>query len=504
MPTSNETPAQTLLRVEQQNIAKYGQATPAVATGQVTRSGTASNLPTGFGADATGRIFRYNAEGQINPSPAPTANNGSSTSPTITSPSTSSVSPTPSTPSLAPAAPQPSIGSVSSILSPQEYQAKFGASKVDEEGIRERIRLENQARIDAINATYDAMISERKVVNEGNLGSTRAVNARSGLIGSDFGNANMSNQENENMKALGAINAERNLQVQNVFKEVSQLVQDEVKAKRLEAQGNADAYKEYLTSAQDKARESAKTLGAAGLSYDELKNTNPSALETILKNTGYDEFTLAQLMNTNKKAAERIEYQYKTAGNKLIGYGVNPKTGAIETIEKDLPPEFVGNEVKVIDGEIWSVGADGKSATKIGGPGQQTETKLPVSAQEYEYAKLNGYTGSYEQYQNEDANRKAKAAANPYASELPSGFSSATQQAINELQSGTPWSSAWNRVKTLYPNIPDATIDNALGTQWRDPGAYENYAKSLQQFRGTGNSNDEDQLLQALTQRYGS
>jgi hypothetical protein len=35
---------------------------------------------------------------------------------------------------------------------------------------------------------------------------------------------------------------------------------------------------------------------------------------------------------------------------------------------------------------------------------------LPASAQEYEYAKSQGYTGTYQQYQNEDANRKAKAA----------------------------------------------------------------------------------------------
>lgn len=38
------------------------------------------------------------------------------------------------------------------------------------------------------------------------------------------------------------------------------------------------------------------------------------------------------------------------------------------------------------------------------------QNALPASAQEYEYAKTQGYTGTYEQYQNEDANRKAKAA----------------------------------------------------------------------------------------------
>lgn len=35
------------------------------------------------------------------------------------------------------------------------------------------------------------------------------------------------------------------------------------------------------------------------------------------------------------------------------------------------------------------------------------KTNLPASAQEYEYAKKQGYTGTFQQYQNEDANRKA-------------------------------------------------------------------------------------------------
>lgn len=44
------------------------------------------------------------------------------------------------------------------------------------------------------------------------------------------------------------------------------------------------------------------------------------------------------------------------------------------------------------------------------------QNALPASAQEYEYAKKQGYKGTYEQYQNEDANRKAKAAGSSNAS----------------------------------------------------------------------------------------
>ncbi len=44
--------------------------------------------------------------------------------------------------------------------------------------------------------------------------------------------------------------------------------------------------------------------------------------------------------------------------------------------------------------------------------GTKTPTQ-PASVQEYQYAKTNGYKGSFTDYQNEDANRKAKATAQP-------------------------------------------------------------------------------------------
>lgn len=224
-----------------------------------------------------------------------------------------------------------------SMLTADQYNAKYGPKPVDEESIRERIRRENQAQVDAINAIYNQQVGDQAIVNEGNLGSTRSINARSGLLGSDFGNTNMKNQQREGERAIGAINAERSLQIQGVYKEISKLAADEIASKKAEALGQADAYKNYLKDAQAKAREAAQILGTSGLSFDELKTQNPEAIQNIIKAGGYDEFTLAQVLNNAKKASEKIDYTYKTVGNKVIGYGLNPKTGAIETVEKSLP-----------------------------------------------------------------------------------------------------------------------------------------------------------------------
>lgn len=45
----------------------------------------------------------------------------------------------------------------------------------------------------------------------------------------------------------------------------------------------------------------------------------------------------------------------------------------------------------------------------------------------------------------------------------------------NELQQGETWGNVWNRIKAQFPNVSDAKIDNALGTTWKEPGAYQKW-----------------------------
>jgi hypothetical protein len=61
---------------------------------------------------------------------------------------------------------------------------------------------------------------------------------------------------------------------------------------------------------------------------------------------------------------------------------------------------------------------------------------------------------------------------------LSTKFWSEVDAGKNELQQGEPWSNVWNRIKLQYPDVPDETIDQALGTSWREPGAYQTWAAS--------------------------
>ncbi len=294
------------------------------------------------------------------------------------------------------------------LLTQDQYTAQNAPKPVDEQSIREEIRKQQQARIDAINGAYNVMVGQQDVVNTGNQGSTRAINARSGLIGSDFGAANDSNQKQAGQNAINAINAERGMKISGVYAEIDQLASQKIAAQKSEALGNANAYKDYLEKAQTRSQTLVKNLGATGETVDNLKNTAPDRLKQLLEGSGMSELELSLAMNAARPPAAKIDWKTDIRGNNVIVYGTDPVTGELQYHTQELPAGAEANDVQVVNGELWSIGADGKSATKIGGPGPKDN--LPASAQEYEYAKKNGYTGSYAQYQNEDANRKNVAA----------------------------------------------------------------------------------------------
>lgn len=408
-----------------------------------------------------------------NPSTAPKrydTNGNLITKPASTSPGMPN-EPTP--PTVAPGMTDASSGSGSlpRLLSQDEWKAKYGPKDVDESAIRERIRTEQQAKIDAVNAVYDDMVRNQRVTNEGNQGAVRAINARSGLIGSDFGAANDSNQRAAGDQAIGAINREREARVTSILAEVDRLSDGKIEAERARLQGENDRYQEYLEKAQTQSKELIKNLGANGMGFDELREKNPNGLKSLLESTGLSEFELALQMNASKKTAERIEWKMERKGNLLIASGVNPVTGKIEYHTETVPSELgdsanldaitTNDGVYVYDKDNPKRDANGNVIlTRVG----DAKSNLPTSVQEYEYAKENGFDGAYNDWLTQDANRKAR-----YMN--PSGLDTATASRVDRLtgqfdnepivKNYTVLQEAKESVKTFSEN-PSSTNDQAL------------------------------------------
>ena len=128
---------------------------------------------------------------------------------------------------------------------------------------------------------------------------------------------------------------------------------------------------------------------------------------------------------------QKSKLEHDTAQIEFIGRKLSSVTDqasydqarvAIEAAtDQDLPPQFNAGWVKARQQESLTAKERADQAMKrfieedptknirdlqTGVVTPAAEVKKPTSAQEYEYAKTQGFTGSFEQYQNEDANRK--------------------------------------------------------------------------------------------------
>jgi hypothetical protein len=105
---------------------------------------------------------------------------------------------------------------------------------------------------------------------------------------------------------------------------------------------------------------------------------------------------------------------------------------------------------------------------------------LPASAQEYEYAKKNGYTGTYEQYQTEDANRKRSVTNVIAGSGLTSQQAGLFNNIVNKYQA-SPLISGADKTSVLTDTINGIRKDPGNGALQLNL-AYQ-YVKALDTYQ---------------------
>lgn len=188
-----------------------------------------------------------------------------------------------------------------------------------------------QGSIDAINQIYDQMVGDVKYQGEGRLGQTRALNARSGLLGSDFGIANTAATQGGINKEVRAVNNERALKIASLFTEISQRSMDAAKDARLNAHKNAEEVLAYKKDKMDSARKNVEDLAKAGVYYDQLNDTE---YKTLLDQTGYDDQQLKSTFIINKPKEDVLEQG--AYGSTYYQISKDPITGKIKSENFDL------------------------------------------------------------------------------------------------------------------------------------------------------------------------
>lgn len=188
---------------------------------------------------------------------------------------------------------------------------------IDESAIRQNQMKLFQKEIDAVNQIYDQQYKQAQQEGLGRVGSSRAISARSGTLGSDFGAAQKENVLGYNRDIESSIQAERNAKIASIMGTARSAAAEEIAAKRAAKQQGAEAYLSYLSSKTERRNAGLTTLAssllAQGVSPDEI---NPARLKEIADSYGvsvddiYASYTTAEQEQIAAAEKAALEGQY--------------------------------------------------------------------------------------------------------------------------------------------------------------------------------------------------
>lgn len=209
---------------------------------------------------------------------------------------------------------------------------------VDEDAIRRRVMRMFQGEIDATNDIYAQKLREQQQTGFGRLGSTRAIQARSGLLGSDFGASQKEKVSQFNVQERGLIQAEQAAKIAEILGEARGVASDEIAAEREALQQDYETYQNYLTQKEQRKNANlanlATRLHSQGIDINSMSEEELRELATSYGST-VDEIYGAY--ETNRPEGAELDTQVVDVGGRKVL--VNTQTG--ETI-RDLGISKVG------------------------------------------------------------------------------------------------------------------------------------------------------------------
>lgn len=230
----------------------------------------------------------------------------------------------------------PSVDSTLGALTAGARKDATSAIPTEEQAYRQKLS-QFQKEIDATNSVYTQILADTKQQGVGRLGSGRAIQARSGLLGSDFASAQNDTITSANTDAENLVRAEQAAKIQALLGKARTDAVAEIAAKREARKAGAEDYLSYLaSSAERKASKLAKVAGALLEQGIDVKDVDPAKLKQIAKDYGVAAEDITSAYNTEKTAREtaQAEADAKAIKDNSFNlsegqsyYAYDPKTG---------------------------------------------------------------------------------------------------------------------------------------------------------------------------------
>ncbi len=172
---------------------------------------------------------------------------------------------------------------------------------IDEEAIRRQKQADYQAQLDSVKAIYADQLNQARVRGQGRQGSSSAIQARRGLLGSNVGEAMTNNIETLNVQEQDLVRQEEANAIAAIQGLIRSWANEEIAAKKLAIKEGWEKLLAYYSGAGDrkakKTTDAAKKLLALG--------KDPSAIsDADLATAGIDKNDLLIAFNEQKGAQE--------------------------------------------------------------------------------------------------------------------------------------------------------------------------------------------------------
>ena len=237
-----------------------------------------------------------------------------------------------------------------------DYYGGIANEDVDENRINRDVLRMYQKEIDATNEIYRQQMNQARLVGEGRLGSTRAIGARSGVLGSDFGAAQKQKVVDYNTDIYRSIDAEKAAAIGAIEGTARRDAAAQIAEKRAAKEAGVEKWLEYLGKQGERkiSRQQAfiKDLIAKGVSPEEI---NPEKLAEYASQLGTSADELSYMykdvlaeneaatreedLKTRKTEAEIAKIEADIAAGKVIKIGEGDMLMNIETGETFKNPK---------------------------------------------------------------------------------------------------------------------------------------------------------------------
>lgn len=177
---------------------------------------------------------------------------------------------------------------------------------VDEEAIRRQKQADYQAQLDSVKAIYADQLNQARVRGQGRQGSSSAIQARRGLLGSNVGEAMTNNIETLNVQEQDLVRQEEANAIAAIQGLIRSWANEEIAAKKLAIKEGGEKLLAYYSGAGDrkakKTSDAAKKLLALG--------KDPSAIsDADLATAGIDKNDLLIAYNEQQSAFARASQE---------------------------------------------------------------------------------------------------------------------------------------------------------------------------------------------------